>query len=551
MKILNNLISRKLIETKLMRKRIAAILLFSAFIVYNSWANNLSISNVSYNNATYQVTFDLSWENSWRRDASIPFNYDGIWIFVKVRECKQKNLGNPSGYYHAWMSNIVSDHSATNSAPGGEPLTIEVGTTDIAAVPRGMGVFVYRASDGGTGTISTTITLQWDKATQAGAMAEIDLADDFDVKVFGVEMVYIPQASYYIGDGGSYNCFHDLSGGTSTPFHVTSENTIYASGTYNRALDASTGTAINASFPKGYGAFWIMKYEISQSQYAEFLNTLTYQQVENRTADEIFTINSKNYVMSNNGGVVNRQSICFIPTGDRRRDKFGVDFNENDIIDETDDGGGIACNYISLRDIMAYLDWAALRPLTELEFEKTCRGTLTPVLNENAWGNGSELEVSAIINSGLPTETASNSGVGLCNFNGTVGSDPMRCGYAATNSTNRTRAGAAYYGVMDMSGNVHEPYVSFYANPAYSNDFDGSTGDGELDADGFQDVSGWPSQAGDADIEHFLAKGGNNNRGEAHLRVSDRRLDGGTNYRYDSQAYVINRNQFCGGRGGR
>ena len=533
----------------MIRFRYLALIILLAF-TSSIYSNNLSISNVAYNNATYEVTFDVSWENSWRRDASIPFNYDGVWLFVKVRECTQKVLGNPSGYYHAWLSTNAGDHNAGNSTPGGEALTIEVGTTDIAATPRGMGIFIYRTSDGGTSEITTSVTLQWDKAAQAGAMAEIDLADDFDVKVFGVEMVYIPQASYYLGDGGSNNCFHDLGGGTGTPYQVTSEASLSASGTYYRSINGTAGN-INANFPKGYNAFWIMKYEISQAQYAEFLNTLTYQQVENRTRDEIFSVNGKRYVMSDNGGVANRQAICFIPSGDRRRDKFGVDFNENNIIDEADDGGGIACNYLSLRDVTAYLDWAALRPLTELEYEKTCRGTLVPILNENAWGTGEENAVTAIINSGQTTEMASNSANGLCNYGGTVGSDPMRCGFAATNSTNRVRAGAAYYGVMDMSGNVHEPYVSFYANPSYSDEFDGSTGDGELDVDGFHDVTGWPAYAGDADVSRYIARGGNSNRGQAYLRISDRRLNNGSYYRYDSQGYVTSRNDFGGGRGGR
>jgi formylglycine-generating enzyme required for sulfatase activity len=534
-----------------MRKTIYITLIALLGFTPEIMANNLSISNVSYDNASYQVSFDLSWENSWRRDASNPYNYDGVWIFVKVRECTQKVLGNPTGYTHAWLSTNTVDHSVANSLPGGEALTVEVGTTDIAATPRGQGIFVYRTSDGGTSSISTTITLQWDKAVQAGAMPAINLADDYDVKVFGVEMVYIPQASFYLGDGGSNNCFHDFTGGTTVPYTIASENAFNASGTYNRALNDPAGATINANFPKGYDAFWIMKYEISQSQYAEFLNTLTYQQVENRTQDEIYTVNTKRYVMSDNGGVVGRQGICFIPTGDRRSDKFGVDFNDNNIIDETTDGGGIACNYISLRDITAYLDWAALRPLTELEYEKACRGTLTPILNENAWGNGTELLAGSILNSGQTNELASNFGTGLCNYGGAVGSVPMRCGYAATNSTDRSRAGAAYYGVMDMSGNVHEPYVSFYANPSYSDEFNGNTGDGELDADGFQNVTGWPTQTGDADVARYIAKGGNCNRGEAHLRISDRRLDGGSNYIYSTQAYVTVRSQFGGGRGGR
>ncbi len=513
-------------------------------------ANNLSISNVSYDNSSYQITFDLSWDNSWRRDSDIPYNYDGVWIFLKVRECTQKELGNPGGFSHAWLSTTAGANLATNSTDG-EALTVEVGTTDVDAVARGMGVFVYRTDDGGTGTISTSVTLQWDKSTQAGEMTEIELADDYDVKVFGVEMVNIPEASYALGDGGSSNCFYDYSVGTSEPYEVTSEDPFYVSDTYNRAIGNAGGTAIDADFPKGYKSFWIMKYEISQLQYAEFLNTLTRDQVVNRVARDLYTISSKYYVMfSNRTDIYYRQSICLNPSGDIREDAFGVDFNENDIINEADDGIGIACNYISLRDVLAYLDWAALRPLTELEYEKTCRGTVTPVMYENPWGNGTETQVEAITNSGKATEVASNYGTGLCNYGNNI-AGPLRCGFAATNSTNRKRAGAAYYGVLDLAGNVQEPYVSFYADPAYSADFDGTSGDGELDEEGFQNVSGWPSQTDDEDVSHFVPKGGNSYTGEAYLRISNRTLWSASNYRYDSETYVTSRNAYGGGRGGR
>ena len=534
--------------------KIILSLLFSILIISTDWlsANNVQVTNVIYDNATARVTFDLSWENSWRRDGAIPDNYDGIWVFVKVRECTEKNLGNPAGFTHAWLSTAPADHAVSNSAPNGEVLTVEPATTNIGGTDRGMGVFIYRAADGGTSNLSTTVTLQWEKAAQAAEMAAIDAADDYDVKVFGIEMVYIPQAAFYAGDGGSNNCFHDATGGTGVPYQVTSEAAFNVSGTFNRALNDAGGTAINASFPKGYDSFWIMKYEISQGEYAAFLNTLTLNQAESRTEDELFSLPDKRYVMlADNADPPNRQAICFDPTGDPRTQKFGTDLNDNGILDEATDGQGIACNYLNLRDVMAYLDWAALRPLTELEYEKTCRGTLGAILEENAWGTAEELKVTAITNSGAATEVAANNGNGLCNYGGAVGSDPMRCGYAATASTNRPRAGAAYYGVMDMSGNVHEPYVSFFADPANSNNFDGSTGDGELDATGFQNVTGWPAHASDADINHFLAKGGNNNRGEVHLRISDRQNDNNSNYRYTSAAYMDSRNQYGGGRGGR
>ncbi|TVQ79271.1 MAG: hypothetical protein EA358_03780 [Flavobacteriales bacterium] len=57
-------------------------LIFSLYILSLSslqFANNLQVSNVRLTgfdpsaNST-QVAFDLSWENSWRSDATAPFN---------------------------------------------------------------------------------------------------------------------------------------------------------------------------------------------------------------------------------------------------------------------------------------------------------------------------------------------------------------------------------------------------------------------------------------------------------------------------------------------
>ncbi len=38
-------------------------------------------------------------------------------------------------------------------------------------------------------------------------------------------------------------------------------------------------------------------------------------------------------------------------------------------------------------DLAAFLDWDALRPMTELEFEKMSRGPLLPNAGEYIWGN--------------------------------------------------------------------------------------------------------------------------------------------------------------------
>lgn len=508
-------------------------------------ANNLTISNTNYD-GNETITFDLSWENSWRTSVSQPYNYDGIWIFVKVRECTQKNLGSPSGFTHAWLSTNSADHSATNSAPGGEALTIEVGNTNIAATPRGMGIFIYQTNDVSDATdISTSVTIKWEKAIQAGAMSEIDIADNYDVQVFGVEMIYIPQGDFYLGDGASSNCFQDAS---NNPYLVTSEASFTVSGTNNRTINPAAGN-INANFPKGWGAFWIMKYEITQQQYAEFLNTITPTQAQERTNEDIFTITGRRYVMSDNGGIVYRQGIMLEPSGDTRTDRFYVNMDNDNNFGEAEDGLGIACNYLSLRDVFAYLDWAALRPLTELEYEKSCRGSIYPQLNEYAWGSVGISEIQGIVNSGQTNERAIASGVGLCNYGGGAAgaSGPMRVGFAATSSTNRSEAGCSYYGVMDLTGNIDEPYISFYASTAVSNLFTGESGDGEISAAGYHDVVTWPSNSGDADFATCLSKGGSWAHGSNVIQVSRRNEE---EY-YDNNDYVSTRQQYFGGRGGR
>ena len=524
-------------------KAFALVFLSMSCMLY---ANDLTITNTSYDNTTGQITFDVSWQNSWRTSITQPYNYDGVWLFVKVRECTEKNLGNPAGFTHAWLSANAGDHTATNSAPGGEALTIETGLTDIGGTDRGMGIFLYQTNDVTEAkNITTTVTLQWDKATQASEMAAIDAADDYDVQVFGMEMVYVPQGAFYLGDASSSNCFED---GAGNPYQVTSEAAFGVSGTNNRTIDPA-GSNVAAAFPKGYEAFWIMKYEITQFQYAEFLNTLTPDQAQTRTAADLFTLTARRYVMSDRNDIQYRQAILLDPQGDRRTDRFYVNLDNDNNYNETEDGLGVACNYLSLRDVMAYLDWAALRPLTEMEYEKAARGPVYPQPGEYAWGSVGITTIQGIVNSGQPNERAIASGVGLCNYGsgGAGSSGPMRGGFAATGITNRAEAGCSYYGVMELTGNVVEPYISLYSNVVFSATFNKTNGNGELSNEGFQDVSTWPTHVSNNDYEKALAKGGGWNWGSNNTQVSRRNEE---EY-YNGNNYVNTRVYMNGGRGGR
>ena len=100
----------------------------------------------------------------------------------------------------------------------------------------------------------------------------------------------------------------------------------------------------------------------------------------------------------------------------------------------------------------------------------------------------------------------------------------MRCGFAATSSTDRVGAAASYYGVMEMAGNVSEMCVT--VGNSYGRAFTGDHGNGALSVVGFADVVGWPQNDGIGDIGHGT-KGGdwsNDVTGYYQLRISDRSL---------------------------
>jgi formylglycine-generating enzyme required for sulfatase activity len=173
---------------------------------------------------------------------------------------------------------------------------------------------------------------------------------------------------------------------------------------------------------------------------------------------------------------------------------------------------------------MTYLDWSGLRPMTEMEYEKVGRGSGVPIVaNEYAWGSTTILQATsgALTTGGQSTEVSTASGNGLCAYGSANATTfgPLRCGFAAGAATNRFQAGASYYGVMDMSGNVAEQCVGGY-NFNYSS-FNGLNGDGTITAAGLFNTANWPTagggQAGGIARGGFFASTAPN-----ELRLSDR-----------------------------
>jgi formylglycine-generating enzyme required for sulfatase activity len=286
-----------------------------------------------------------------------------------------------------------------------------------------------------------------------------------------------------------------------------------------------------------------MKYEVSQEQYVKFLNSLSFNQQVGRTnISPASAIGSWPIQNASPNNARNGIRIMTPGVATTTPAVYGCDLNVNGTFNEAADGQNIACNWLSWQDLMTYLDWVGLRPMTEMEYEKVCRGSGVPaVANEYAWGSTNLLQATsgALTNGGQGSEVSTASGNGLCAFGSSNSTTfgPLRCGFSAGAATNRVQAGASFYGVMDMTGNVFEQCVGGY-NFNFSS-FNGLNGDGTISANGFFNTANWPISGGGQ--SGGIARGGSFNSGVNELKISDR----GTmtnNFNQSKQAVV-------GGRG--
>lgn len=496
---------------------LTSALIFSLlFTTFKSSANNLDLDTAITVVSGNEISFTIKWDNSWNTGVSAPNNWDAVWIFVKYKDCATTN------WLHAPLSTTLGDHSVSG---GGSLLSVEM-----PAVNDSTGVFIRRTA-AGSGDIATAETITLKLGIPTGT---------YNFKVFGIEMVSVPQNNFDVGDGASTGTFNG------TGINITSEGALTAANLGGTPAAA----ALPAAFPKGFNSFYSMKYEVTQEQYVDFLNTLTYDQQVNHTTVAP-SVMATNFVMGPNSGTVDRSrnGIKMITSGVASTSpaEYGCDLSNNGTsgganYNGATDGQNIPMNYMSWTDLTAYLDWACLRPMTELEFEKSCRGVAGRVGGEYIWGsvqitraritNGSS--VAYYTNYGASNEGCTLTGNGLCAYGyptswsgGTCNmsnrtTNPwgklesgggFRVGFAATASTNRISAGATYYGAMDMGGNVAEQTVQTNADgSAYT----GGLGDGTLDASGYSDVANWPAATG------TILRGGDWYNSAGYVRTSNR-----------------------------
>ena len=455
----------------------ALFLLFA----FNSNANNVTITGTSVSGTN--ITFNISWDNSWNANVA-PANWDAVWVFIKYQDC------NTRLWAHAGLSTLATDHSTSS------PLQVDT-------VTDGKGVFIRRSALGGGNVAATSVTLKM--TIPAGT---------YNYKVFGIEMVNAPQGAYDLGDATSASTYNSIS--------VTATS---QSGGLSAATIGGTSAAVPATFPMGYNALYCMKYEISQEQYVEFLNSLTYDQQKSRvTTDPISATGTHAFFAGlatqyRNGIIISTPgNNAAIPAVFACDATVGV---ENNI----DDGQNVACNFLSWADLTAYLDWAALRPMTEMEFEKVCRGTTPRVAGEYVWGTTSIFQYissSAQANTYKPNEafTSVNNGscmYGLYSITSGASYGPMRVGVFASGSSGRGSSGASYYGAMEMGGNVWERVVTT-ANPT-GTAFTNAPGDGTLSVIGDANQATWPAPATAIGSGY---RGGDYTSVAGYVRTSDR-----------------------------
>lgn len=439
--------------------------IFSLLAAQPLYANNAQVTNVAAGkpdlvNKTVPIEFDLKCDNAFG-DATafngVSFS-DYAWVFIKFYG---SSINQAVGYWHGKLRPKSGLMGVDNSA---DPLIYEVGKYDstttgegmpLGAQTEGMGFFIRTPAPNTTKHFK--VILYW------GANSNILLSDTLNIKVCAIEMVKIPQDSFVYNAGGV--------GGNS------SGN--YNSGTAKLINSPTLSPASN--WPNGYSAFYIMKYEISQGEYADFLNMLSVDSAVRHFPGECVLSSTSGYAISYNSAAA--YGSRYLASAPER-----------------------ACNYLSWDDAMAYASWCGLRPMTEMEFEKAARGgsaSLAANARKYPWGfiepgtdsySYNDGSGDAIYNkyytnyaSGVPSLAARPYGVGHFLRGDTLDS-------VTQNYVIRTEAqtGASVYGVADLAGNLSE----YVINCSWTNRPKNGDAVLYLEIGGVGDYTtlGWPSQ---------------------------------------------------------
>lgn len=509
-------------------KRYLFLLLLSICVINSSKANNINIQRVSLRDTnrvarTVVIKINISWDNSWRDS----INWDAAWVFFKYKKINDS----------AWKWKH-GNFSTTGNFPG-----ISNAPLKIVVPPDTKGAFLYRSGNGEGNIKSDSVCFTWNYGNDG-----FTNIDSVELRFFATEMVYVPEGNFSIGDGNgkdkSSNSFQNkyaennyvtisrnwsplINTFVNNTYYGNDDVTVYKDGiriSGNDGIDINNDKiADNPNYPVGYKAFYSMKYEVTQGQYADFLNTLCL-----KDSNYNFYIDTNVNKKLNAKLKVAYQSLdpyfTYSPVEKYRHTIVFDSVNVKFTVSRPDR----AIGNVYQDHVLAFSDWAGLRPMSELEFEKAARGPLPPYYRsyynnnnyynngdsttiswsggEYAWGNDTTVRRITNMNSNLKftlsgiengTEVFSNYNILRRYYNpitnngmnqyavegGDGGSGPLRVGIFANDTSSRISSGASYYGIMDMSKNVAEYVISL--GSAGSRNFSSLVhGDGILNAQG-------------------------------------------------------------------
>ncbi len=406
-----------------------------------------------------RVTASVAWKNAWRNAR----NHDAAWLFAKVRP----RQGGP--WTHARVLSVSMRAPSTG-------VFCEVSADRIGAFcgPDA----TYR------GDIAGEMTLELDPAS----LSERDrAATELVASVHGIEMVYIPAGPFSLGDLDPKSLERaaffrsDASGAPAAQYRVMSEAAIPVGPTQDALYYRTTSPQfegdrlgpIPAEFPKGTRAFYVMKYEILQGQYADFLSGGDVQATFFRAPNAGFGYRDER-------GTIRLEGRRYVADSPNR-----------------------PANWTSWDDGTAFADWAGLRPMTEFEFTKAARGPVEPVPLDYPWGTNTKTRLLRRIGPDGDLATAGDA-------------DESRL-----TDENREVFGASYFWVMDLAGSVWEKVVSA-GHPA-GRAFKGTHGDGRLRAYGMATNADWPM--GDHETGGYGYRGGGYYDGAWERATGDRELN--------------------------
>ena len=452
--------------------------LFASSIVY---ANNVQVSNVRLVGSSIPgsmlVKFTLSQDNPFTPSTGVDPQYDNnsysdyIWVFVKYAVLKADGTVDETiGYKHAFLDGSPSGGTNYSSSTG----------EGVAQDHKG--AFI-KASNAGIAP-GKEFYFYWRYGPDG-----VKNTDKVKIRVCAIEMVKIPQGNYWYGVGNP-----SVEGNSTTNYNPDNQVIPYQSSQtgyeIKNASSVSSGAA--AGWPNGYNSFYLMKYEISQGAYADFLNMLSTTDATNRfytgkDYEYAITLTSSNPYGQRYAAVVRPR----------------------------------VCNDLSWNDDMAYASWAGLRPMTEMEFEKAARGTSTGP-NAKApfpWGYTYPDQVDN------PLYTPG----GYCypydayeyytnlndQGNNVEGQDgPTNVGLYTSGDITRTAAqtGVSPYGVADLAGHLWEQGINCSSKNTPLN------GDGKIYTD--YTSLGWPN----ASTTGMGLRGGGWAHGTWNLLISNRNV---------------------------